>query len=284
MDTIKVIADYAEPSDVNLQTLRIGYIKLDGGSCECSCETIEPDCFDRLCFVTGGTASAELCDKRYDGLMRDSVLYIPKNREVKIDIDGSDFEAYVVFIDVKNSPSFFRKLGFSETNAVRVIAGKMAQVVEMYKFANEQTAASSYLCAGIFFELLSYFAVRKEKKEQPVLSENEYVTKAKEYIHMQYHLNITIKMVADEVYLNRSYFSTMFKRITGKSPMDYLIEFRIKQACKLLDMGKSITDTAMLTGFGSASGFAAHFKRIMKITPSEYKNGSSFGGKNEKNN
>lgn len=271
MDTIKFVADYSEPSDVNLQTLRIAYIKLNGDADNCVCQTINADCSDKLCFVTGGNSSAELCEKRYDGLVRDCVLYIPKNREVSLYCDGADFEAYVVYMDVENSPLFFKKLGFSEANAVRVIAGKMAQVVEMYKFASEQTAASAYLSVGILFELLSYFAVKKDKNEQPVLTENEYVAKAKEYIHMQYHLNITIKMVADEVYLNRSYFSTMFKRITGKSPMDYLIEFRIKQSCKLLDMGKSITDTAMLTGFGSASGFAAHFKKIMKITPSEYK-------------
>ena len=96
---------------------------------------------------------------------------------------------------------------------------------------------------------------------------------------MQYHLDINVTMIAEAVYLNRSYFSTMFKSVTGVSPLEYLIDFRIKQACKLLAMGKGVTDTAMLTGFNSASAFAAHFKRKMKETPSEYRAKAISGGK-----
>lgn len=44
------------------------------------------------------------------------------------------------------------------------------------------------------------------------------------------------------------------------------------QACKLLKMGKSVVDVAGFTGFNSAANFTVHFKRIMNITPSEYKN------------
>ena len=73
---------------------------------------------------------------------------------------------------------------------------------------------------GKFFEVISYFAQASEGEEKPRTDENEYVAKAKEFIHMQYHLDINVTMIAEAVYLNRSYFSTMFKSVTGVSPLE----------------------------------------------------------------
>lgn len=273
---VNFVAENVVFADVNLRNLGIARIKSDGA------EKREVYPLDCLCFVANGSGSASVGGKTERGLSRGAVLYVKRGEEIVfIPTENDELEVYGVTIDAYDNGRFFNAIGFSDEKRQFMLDGKMNVVEELYKTAKRGTAASAYESAGKFYELLSCFAQANESEAKPKTDENEYVAKAKEYIHMQYHLDINVTAIADAVYLNRSYFSTMFKRETGVSPLEYLLDFRIGQACKLLAMGKGVTDTAMLTGFGSASAFAAHFKRKMKETPSEYKARVTYGGKNE---
>lgn len=273
---VNFVADNVGFNDVNLRNLKIDYTRIDtvDGS-----EIIKYS-FDSLCFVANGAGFASSGGKTWRELTRGAAVYVRKNEEFTFVSTGTDeFEIYSVIVDTYGSDDFFGAIGFSAENRLSSLDGKMTVVEELYKTAKKGNSASAYECVGKFFEVISYFAHASEGEEKPRTDENEYVAKAKEFIHMQYHLDINVTMIAEAVYLNRSYFSTMFKSVTGVSPLEYLIDFRIKQACKLLAMGKGVTDTAMLTGFNSASAFAAHFKRKMKETPSEYRAKAISGGK-----
>lgn len=273
---VNFVADNVGFNDVNLRNLKIEYTKAEtiGGS-----ETIKYP-FDSLCFVANGTGFASSGGKTWRDLSRGETVYVRKNEEFTFVSTGTDeFEIYSVIVDTYGNDDFFGAIGFSNEKRVCSLDGKMTVVEEIYKTAKKGNSASAYESVGKFFEVISYFAQAFEGEEKPRTDENEYVAKAKEFIHMQYHLDINVTMIAEAVYLNRSYFSTMFKSVTGVSPLEYLIDFRIKQACKLLAMGKGVTDTAMLTGFNSASAFAVHFKRKMKETPSEYRAKATSGGK-----
>lgn len=273
---VNFVAENVAFPDVNLRNLGIAYIKSDGA------EKREKYPLDCLCFVSNGSGSAFVGGKVIRDLSRGAVLYVKRNEEIVfIPTENDELEVYSVTIDAYDNDRFFNAIGFSNEKRQILLDGKMNLVEDLYKTARRGTVASAYESAGRFYELLSCFAQANESEAKTKTDENEYVAKAKEFIHMQYHLDINVNMIAEAVYLNRSYFSTMFKKATGVSPLEYLLDFRIRQACKLLAMGKGVTDTAMLTGFGSASAFAAHFKRKMKETPSEYKARVTYGGKNE---
>ena len=87
----------------------------------------------------------------------------------------------------------------------------------------------------------------------------------------KYYDDINVNAIADALKINRSYFSVLFKKAMGVSPIQYLTELRISQACKLLAMGKTVVDTAILTGYNTPANFGYNFKRIMKMSPIEYK-------------
>ncbi len=85
--------------------------------------------------------------------------------------------------------------------------------------------------------------------------------------------NISVDELADLAGFSKFHFARLFKRFTNTSCYEYLTQKRIAHAEQLLlqpDM--SITEIAMLSGFGSLSTFNRIFKASKNCTPSEYKN------------
>lgn len=93
-----------------------------------------------------------------------------------------------------------------------------------------------------------------------------------DYLHANYARKVTVGEMAGVMALSPSHFSRLFKRETGKTPLEYLIQIRLKQASKLLRAGdKSLTRVAMECGFSSLSHFSTCFFQRYNATPSEYR-------------
>lgn len=71
---------------------------------------------------------------------------------------------------------------------------------------------------------------------------------------------------------NYEYLSKYFKERTGTTFTDYVNRFRINEACYIFQNSDySILQTALDCGFDSLRSFNRNFKKILGITPSEYK-------------
>jgi AraC family L-rhamnose operon regulatory protein RhaS len=92
------------------------------------------------------------------------------------------------------------------------------------------------------------------------------------YLQTAYDKKITIEMLADEFHTNRTTLLTDFKKCTGKSIHNYLIQLRLSMASALLrDTSLSIDEISNRTGFYDISYFSKAFKRMIKCTPTEYR-------------
>ncbi len=81
----------------------------------------------------------------------------------------------------------------------------------------------------------------------------------------------TISEMAESLNYNYDYFRHKFKLITGKSPINYIVDKRIEHACELLKKNLyTCTEIAHLCGFASSSQFSKLFKRHMGISPNVY--------------
>ena len=102
-------------------------------------------------------------------------------------------------------------------------------------------------------------------------SANSYVQKGIEYISSNYSYAITVEDIADYVGVSRSHLYRVFMLNVGKSPIDYLTEYRINEACKLLRAGNlSIAEVAVSVGFFDQFYFSRVFKRAKGVPPSKY--------------
>ncbi len=88
------------------------------------------------------------------------------------------------------------------------------------------------------------------------------------YINKHYAEDITALDCSREVFMSYSYFSRSFKRMTGKSFTEYLMNVRINRAEKaLLSSEKPVTQIATECGFNNAAYFSAVYKKLKGISP-----------------
>ena len=67
-------------------------------------------------------------------------------------------------------------------------------------------------------------------------------------------------------------FYRKLKSIIGLTPVDFIREVRIKRAAQLIDSGEyNFSQVAYMTGFNDPKYFSRRFKKIMGVTPTEYK-------------
>nr|WP_199080661.1 AraC family transcriptional regulator [Pedobacter sp. ASV19] len=72
--------------------------------------------------------------------------------------------------------------------------------------------------------------------------------------------------------LSASHFSSLFRQSTGISPMEYFIQLKIQQSCHLLySTGTKIKDVAISLGYDDPYYFSRLFKKIMGISPKQYR-------------
>ncbi len=254
--------------DVNLHGVKIAY-----ESCKLEQMTFDfKEAFDSIFFVIKGKGWLRLSEKSLFELKSGTAFYIPKGTSAYCSTSDDDyFEYYKLVIDSLDSRRMFNQMGLSKEHPLIYFNDELASVLsDLYELVTQTSATSTYKSVSLLYEIFSILA-KDEDAEKSSSNMNEYVEKALNYISAKYYDSININSIVDALNINRSYFSSLFKSTMGVSPLQYLTEFRVAQACKLLAMGKTVTEAAMLSGFNTPTNFSSNFKRVMKMTPQEYK-------------
>ncbi len=103
-------------------------------------------------------------------------------------------------------------------------------------------------------------------------TKNRRIRKVLTHINNNIHSTIMLADVADLVGMSPSAFSHFFKRHTKRSFTDYLIEYRLGIASKLLiETDKTIAEICFKSGFENISNFNRAFKSQKQCTPREYR-------------
>ena len=118
-----------------------------------------------------------------------------------------------------------------------------------------------------------------EKTEQFLLhsqteeSETSTVFLIKDFIAKHYaNESLSVKDISEQVFLSPSYVCTIFKNETNLTLNQYLTQYRIERAKKLLqDPRYKITDISSKVGYSDGNYFGKTFKKMVGLSPSEYR-------------
>src|SRR5690606_38416480 len=104
------------------------------------------------------------------------------------------------------------------------------------------------------------------------LSSIKVIDQAKRWITEHVAEDVTIKKIADHVYMNPTYFSEYFKMQTGETVLDFLTRLRIDYAKELLrDTRLKLHDISGRVGYQDVKYFSKLFKHKLGMTPSQYR-------------
>jgi AraC-like DNA-binding protein len=108
--------------------------------------------------------------------------------------------------------------------------------------------------------------VQQRSQEPPV------ITRAKDYISAHQAEDLTLTEVARAVNTSTFYFCKLFKKVTGLNFTEYVSRVRIERArTLLLNRNLRVSEIAYEVGFQSLTHFNRVFKRILGVSPTEYR-------------
>lgn len=99
-----------------------------------------------------------------------------------------------------------------------------------------------------------------------------YIHEAIEFVEHNFQNDISVEDIADVSGLNRSYFGKIFKEALGKSPQEFLLNYRMVKAAELLKLTKlSVGDISSAVGYGNQLHFSRAFKSIYGVSPKKWR-------------
>jgi AraC-like DNA-binding protein len=167
---------------------------------------------------------------------------------------------------------FFNKIGLG----IEVLSNKKYISKALYNIHK----LSKYEQFLSFLETLHLISTAKKSTLSSLINLKKYggnegkrMSDIFQYTMNNYHKEVTLEQISDIANMTPNAFCRYFKQRTNKTFVNFLIDIRIGNACKLLTKNNdlNITEISYKSGFNNLANFNRKFKAIKGITPSEYR-------------
>jgi AraC family transcriptional regulator len=139
-------------------------------------------------------------------------------------------------------------------------------------------AAGDRLAAESLAHLLAVHLIRNASSPRPPTRRTSGALPQRklravvEYIEEHLDTGLTLERMAAVVHLSPYHFARQFKQATGLPPHQYVITRRVERAKEFLHEGDlSLAEVAASAGFCDQSQFCHHFKRLVGVTPRQFR-------------
>lgn len=156
-----------------------------------------------------------------------------------------------------------------ETSAQRQLLQKLRQLSQLQSRQDVELQTRNLL-SEIWLLLLEELQ-HTQLRSSPVKNQDRILTMLA-YIQENFARKITLQEIADASAVSTRECLRCFQAAIRQSPMEYLMEYRLQAAAKLLETTSlSVTEIAMRTGWGSSSYFTKMFRSLRGKTPNTHR-------------
>ena len=191
--------------------------------------------------------------------------------QMKTDFLGSDFFSIP---EMRNIRQLFEKAkgGIAFTGSAKKKIGEKIEILEyksdfqrllaILNILNELGSTSEYQILNA-----EHLSVETQSKE------NERINSIFNFVKENYREPISLEEMADLTHMTVPSFCRYFKKVTNKTFVQFVNEYRMVHASNLLSENEmSITEICFESGFNNFSHFNKSFKVFTGMSPSEYRN------------
>ncbi len=220
-----------------------------------------------LHYIEKGSGYFEINSKQYN-LSEGCVFLIRPGDMVYYHPDFNDPYTYK-WIDFTGSlaESLLSATAFDEQGPVTPPLPQLEEYFDRLIENFDPMPSISPLLLELFSQLISVYPARHVDSR-----EHNIALSAREYILSNLHKSgFRVQTAAEQVGVSRSCLWRMFKEQFGMSPVQFVIEERMKNARRLLAMGHRVKDTAASCGFEDQIYFSLAFKKRCGVPPETYR-------------
>ena len=174
-------------------------------------------------------------------------------------------------------PIISSNMSFQRFQSVEPWQAKIIQIMIkiMETQENEKIRELSTLALLQNLWLIFYENVKlsdKEKMQTVDEAAQKRVQLMMQYIHENYKQGLSLNEIASHIGVSKSTALHLFQRFLHTTPVNYLIEYRLQAASRLLkNTNKKVKTIAYESGFHNVDYFCRLFKNRYHVTPSEYR-------------
>lgn len=145
-------------------------------------------------------------------------------------------------------------------------------LLEFKEEQDTQKPGVIYVVESIFKQIIVKLCRSYHQSDNPGTKGMLKISSAIDYMEKHFAEKITIESLSDLVEMPKTTFRWTFKKITGSSPIDYLIHLRIGKAAEMMreKPKQHVIDVCLNVGFENTGYFARKFGEIIGTTPINY--------------
>ncbi len=231
-----------------------------------------------LHFVLSGKGIITMNGKTYH-IKKGNIFLITKGIAINYYADMEDPWEYMwVTIDGEKAADYLSYAGFNTDTPVitsTIPTATYQPVIEKILDANTLTLSNEIRRVGYLYDLLSTMIEAQSSAigdKRYYYSNETYVEHALQYISLNYSKNIKVNDIANDIGINRSYFTSIFKKVIHISPQEYLMNYRFQKAAELIkSTNLSIQEISNRVGYENPYNFSKMFKSFYGTSPKNYR-------------
>ncbi len=149
------------------------------------------------------------------------------------------------------------------------IGARIDRLLELHVETDERVQLQ---CQREFLELLDEMWDDAAQRCKPRIDDREgAIQRTMAYMEQAYDQEITRELLAGIAGMSPGYYSSVFRKEMGRSPMDMLAEIRMEHAKRLLlTSDYPLRQIAQAVGYSSEFYFSSRFKQVTGLSPSSY--------------
>ena len=226
-----------------------------------------------LQFIIDGKGVLQIGNKEWQ-LKKNTLFYLPANTLCKYRADEkTPYEYYWISFVGKASEKILENCRLNNETPICVFPDSALKknFISIFQNLYSEKRDYSYKILSEMYAIFDYIVEHSDVKTKHA-TYPPFISNAIAFMNSNYALGITVEDICKHLFINTSYFSALFKKVTGMSPSAYLIGLRMSNATILLKTSNlSVSNIAASVGM-TPLAFTAAFKRYYSLTPSAYRN------------